>query len=341
MMPLIAISDQIVRGLVSMPVAIDLVEQAFAASARGRATAFPVVVEWIHDRHAMFGIKSGYLLGQPAAPDAGAGTPGRDVDDVLGLKAGGYWSGNAAAGLPGHQSVMLLFDLATGAPTALVAANAITSLRTGAAGGVAARHLSREDARVAAVIGAGDQARMQIEALLAVRPIEELRVFSIRREEVGPYLDCWTGRLRAVEAPSVRSAVEGADIVVTTTPSRTALVRAEWIAAGTHINAIGADAPGKHELDERLLPRTTFVADLREQSARIGELQHAIAASMLGTADVHAELGEICAGMRPGRTSRGEITVFDSTGVTFQDLVVAGYVYRLARDRGLGVSVCL
>lgn len=323
------ITDAVVRACVPMQVALGLVESAFAADACGKATTFPVMVDHLPEQQAMFGIKSGHL-------DAVDSSPGG-----LGLKAGGYWRRNSSRGLPAHQSLMLLFAPDTGTPLALVAANAITSLRTGAAGGVAARHLAREEASVVGVIGAGDQARMQVAALRQVRPIRQVRVWSSRPERAAACAREWSEvGLDARVETAARAAVEGADIVVTTTPSREPLVGSEWVAPGTHVNAFGADAAGKQELDVALLLRAKYVADKTVQCAALGELQHAPAHGSAGVA-VYAELGEICAGLKPGRTSATELTLFDSTGCSFQDLVVAGYVLRVARERGLAQAVRL
>ena len=177
---------------------------------------------------------------------------------------------------------------------------------------------------------------MQVEALRLVRPIREVRVWSPRAERAEACAREWVEQgLEGRAAPTARHAVEGADVVVTTTPSREPLVMGEWIGPGVHVNAVGADAKGKRELDAALLLRAKYVTDKTNQCASIGELQHTPAAA------VHAELGEICAGLLPGRTAPDEVTVFDSTGCSFQDLVVAGYVLQVAGERGLAQTVRL
>jgi alanine dehydrogenase len=326
----LVLSDDFVRENVSIRESIDWVESAFAASARGDAETFPAVVERLPRLGAMFGIKSGALFIETERP-------------VLGLKAGGYWPANARpGGPPAHRAVMLLFEAATGEPLALLAANVLTSLRTGAAGGVAARHLARTDASVAGVIGAGEQARAQLEALRCVRPLREARVWARRAEAARAFASEWEGRgLSCRVAPDPRSAVEGADVIVTATPSTEPLVRSDWIGPGVHVNAVGSDTPGKQELEASLLARSTLVVDRIAQSATIGELQHAIREGLLTAGGVHAELGQVCTGLAPGRRSDAEITVFDSTGVSFQDLVLAGHVCRRAREQGCGTTVAL
>ena len=327
---LLLVSDAVVRECLPMTAALSLVEAAFAADAQGKARTFPVMVDFLPEQRAMFGIKSGHL--GPLA-----GSPGG-----LGLKAGGYWPGNADRGRPAHQSLMLIFDPDTGAPLALVAANAITSLRTGAAGGVAARLLARQNARIVAVIGAGDQARMQVEALRLVLPIHEVRVWSARSDRAMRCADEWSSTGLSARAESTpQGAVMDADVVVTTTPSRQPVVRSEWIGEGVHINAMGADARGKNEVEGAILRRATYVTDKTHQCAEIGELQHVLADGLPDASLVYAELGQICAGQKPGRTSEREVTLFDSTGCSFQDLVVAGYVMKMAEERGLARRVDL
>ena len=139
----------------------------------------------------------------------------------------------------------------------------------------------------------------------------------------------------------LRAAVENADVVITATPSTEVLVRSEWVRQGTHVTAVGSDGHGKQELDVRLLQRAKLVVDKVSQSLEIGELQHAIRQGLDPRKMIHAELGEICAGQKPGRQNDQEITVFDSSGVSFQDLVVAGYLVRQAKSKDLGEYVNL
>jgi alanine dehydrogenase len=331
----LVIHEQQVRALVTMDAAVRMMQQVFADDAAGGVQLFPAVVERLADVQATFGIKSG-MLRRDETSATGVRAPARRV---LGLKAGGYWRLNGERGLPGHSSVMLLFDPSSGQPIALIAANAITSLRTGAAGGVAAAHLARADSHRIAVIGAGDQARMQVAAIRHVRPIDEVRVWSRRSEAAAACAREWTEQgLAALAVDDAETAVRGADIVVTTTPSMEPLVRDAWIDRGTHINAVGSDARGKRELDLALLRRATVVVDRLSQSLTIGELQH-LSDEEKRQPPVHAELKDVCAGLKPGRQDDNETTVFDSTGVSFQDLIVADYIYRESQARPDAVFV--
>lgn len=329
---LTVLDDATVRALLTYPDVIELIDRTFAADARGNVTVLPVVGHSLNG--GRYNIKASHLrLGN-----------GEDEDalEVFGLKLGSYFPGNVERRLPTHSAAMLLGDPFTGQPSALLAANAITEFRIAAAGAVAARHLAREDASVVALFGTGGQARAQLEALTHVRTVREVRVWSRsfgRAEHFARRLDLPGVTARAVE--DGRAACDAADIVVTITPAERAIVERGWIAPGTHVNAMGSDAPGKQELDPALVATATVVVDRRAQSATLGELQAPLARGLMRPEDVHAELGELCAGLRPGRTSREEVTVFDSTGVSFQDTALAGRVLRLARDRLAAKSVSL
>lgn len=331
-MPVVADDD--VRGLVSLDDAIELVERAFVADALGRARTFPVVSEPLPSLDARFGIKSGCLepvSGSDRQPDM---HPDSDRT-ILGLKAGGYWARNRTRdGIPSHHSVILLFDSRTGMPRALVAANALTSLRTAAAGAVAARHLARPDAQKLTIIGAGDQARWQARGVLRVRGIDEVRIWARRTEAAERCAeDIESDGVRCIVCPDIREAVQGGDIVVTTTPAREPLVSVDGVALGAHITAVGSDGPGKQELDPELLRRGRVFVDMIKQSVTIGEVQHALDDDGTAADVVHGELGQVCAGLLPGRVHEEDITVFDCTGVSFQDLIVADYVVRAYEPR--------
>lgn len=320
------IPDALVGQVIALDEVIAIVEAAFAADAAGRHRSFPVVRERLPaPLTGIFGVKAGL---------AGA---------VLGLKAGGFFPANRPLNQPPHQSTMVLFDPETGRAVALLGANRITGLRTGAAGAVAARYLAREDARVAALIGCGAQGRMQLRALRHVRPLASVRIWdrderaaiALARElgsEIGVPIDIAAGP---------EQAIGGADIVITATPGETPVVEDGWIVAGQHVTAIGSDTAGKQELATAILRRVRLVVDSLAQAETLGETQHLPRIGFEPAAVVHAELGEVVVGTKPGRDAADQITVFDATGVTFQDLVVAEAVFRRCVERGLGTSVSL
>jgi alanine dehydrogenase len=220
---------------------------------------------------------------------------------------------------------------------------AITDMRTGAAGGIAAKYLARRNSKVLGLIGAGAQARTQLTALLEVfRSLDEVRVWSRskdRREEFIEEMSVkYGGLVEMFSVGSVEEAVRGADIVVTATPSRTPLVMDNWVSPGAHFNCIGADAPGKEELDPSILKRAKIVVDDWEQAAHSGEINVPLSKGFISEEDIWAELGEVIAGKKAGRASDDEITVFVSTGLALQDAVTASLVYRRALERGVGVK---
>jgi ornithine cyclodeaminase len=254
-------------------------------------------------------------------------------------EAAGFW-GNPERGLPVGSGLVLVFDAETGLLRALLLDNGyLTELRTGAAGALAALLLARAELRVVGILGAGSQARYQLEALCAARRPERARVWSRRLEAADAYAREMTARLGLpVEAVAhAREAVEGCDLVATTTTAREPVLRAEWIAPGLHVTAVGSDSPEKQELEAEVLARADLVvADRLDQCLRLGEIHHAVASGRLRPADVHAELGEVAAGLKPGRTSDDQITVADLTGVGVQDAALADLVVAEALRRGLG-----
>lgn len=235
-------------------------------------------------------------------------------------------------GQSGSAGSVFVFDATTGDLSAILQDNGLlTELRTAAVGAVAADVLAKRDVDVVGVIGTGSQARYQIPALLEVRRPRSLIVYGRDRERTKLYADEMARLygLNARIATSIEEVARTADLLVTVTNAREPLVRSEWVGAGTHITAVGADMPGKQELDPQLLARAKLVVDRLQQAATQGELQHALAAGLLKQDDVWAELGDILIGQRPGRTDDLEVTVADLTGVGVLDAAVAELVLNV------------
>jgi ornithine cyclodeaminase len=231
-----------------------------------------------------------------------------------------------------HSGLMLVLSAVDGGLVGVLADNGyLTELRTGAAGAVAADLLARPDARTAAIVGAGSQARFQLEALREVRSIDTVRVASRSPERAQVFVDELAGQgLSARLFASVEEAIRGADVVITVTPSTAPLVDAGWLEPGTHVTAVGSDEPTKQELDPAVLARARVVAvDDRRQTASFGELHHAIAAGLRSADDV-VTLGELLEGAAEGRVAADDITVADLTGVGVQDAAIAALVLREA-----------
>jgi ectoine utilization protein EutC len=304
----------------------EAVEEAFTAAATGRAVMPGVINLDLPEQEGEVHVKAGYIRG-------GA---------CYAVKIASGFPGNAEKGLPSGDGMVLVFQAATGEPAALLLDNGlITDRRTAAAGAVAAEHLSRPDSRVGGVVGCGAQARHQLEALFLVRPFREVRIWGRSPEKARDCAsemsarDTLRGKCRFEAVGSAREAVEGADILLTVTSSREPLVRAEWLGHGIHVTAVGSDGPQKRELFPEVLARADrLVADSLSQCLRLGEIHHAVEAGAIRPEEVDAELGEITAGLKPGRQSEREITVCDLTGLGVQDVAAAALVLERARAGG-------
>ncbi len=316
------VSEDLARKLVSVEDAIDAVEQCFVAMATGDARNYPVVREVLGYQNAVFGVKTGADVGAP----------------FLGLKAGGYWPNNLAKGLTNHQSATLLFDPETGRASALVSANYLTGVRTGAASAIATKHLSRPEASTLGIIGTGAQSAHQLRATARVRPIARVHAWDPSPHNVAKFAEAVAELgLDFVAEETPEKVVRAADVLITVTPSQKALIDSAWVRPGTHISAMGADTKGKQELDPKLVARAAIFVDEAAQAITIGECQHAFAAGLIRESDIRGSIGAVVAGLAEGRRNDDEITLFDGTGVSLQDLVVANLAARLAVDRGLGV----
>jgi len=334
LMPMLLLDDQTIREVLTIGDVIQLVEFAFAEDARGHVKTLPVLKEYLPFAAGTWVVKAGHI----ELPT----NEGSAARDVIGLKLGGYCPANMGKGLPNHNAAILLTDPVTGRPHAVLAANVITTLRTAAGGAIAAKWLSGERADRVAVLGAGDQAYAQLDAWMAIHPIKVVKVWARNRERRDEYAAFWRAKgIDAQACSTVEDAVREAGLIITATAAREPILRLEWVEPGAHINAVGADSVGKQELHEDLVSKATLFADKRAQSIRIGEMQKPLELRLVEKSHVRAELGEICAGMMPGRTSEDEITIFDSTGVAFQDLVVAGHLQRLATRNGFGQTIYL
>jgi len=244
-------------------------------------------------------------------------------------------------GLPTVLATILLFDPKTGAPISIMDGTWITAMRTAAATGVATKHLARKNAKVVGLIGAGYQASFQLEALHEVVKMESVKVYRRNREKAEKFAKEMSAKLGVnVEATdSVEDAVKGVDILVTVTPVREPIVKNEWITEGMHINAIGADAPGKEELEPEILKRAKIVIDDWEQASHSGEINVPLKNGIITKDDIYATIGEIVGGLKPGRASEKEITIFDSTGLSLQDVITGWHVYRTAEEKEVGSEI--
>jgi alanine dehydrogenase len=263
---------------------------------------------------------------------------------LIGTKIASGFYDNYKLGLPPGIAIIILMDLKTSMPVAIMDGTYVTAYRTGAAGAVAAKVLARKDSEIIGVVGAGTQARMQILALQEVFSLKKVKVWDINTTERDRYVEEMSEELKIPIEPAedIKNAVTETDIIVTVTPSRKALVMKEWIQEGVHINAIGADGPGKQELDPFIVKRADkVVVDSLNQCRIIGEIQHALADGLITEDDVYAEIGQILIGEKIGRETNEEITLFDATGLAAQDIAAANIVYKQAKEKGIGRVVSL
>jgi len=240
--------------------------------------------------------------------------------------------------LPSVMAVIILNDPKTGLPLALMDGTWITAMRTGAASAVATKYLARKNAKTLGVVGAGFQAVTQIVGISKVRKLKEISVYDIKEEAVEKLAKILSKEKIKIKKGKLEEVCQK-DILVTATPSREPVVKKEWIRAGTHINAIGADAPGKEELDPEILKEAKIVVDCLEQAEHSGEINVPLEKGLIKKEDIFGELGEIVSGKKPARESEDEITIFDSTGLAIQDLYTATLVYKEAKRKKIGREI--
>ena len=310
-----------VSGLLRVSDCIVAVEEAFRQ--HGDGTAAPPGVLSMHMPGGGFHIKAGSL---------------RLRQSYFCAKVNGNFPGNAERfGLPTIQGVIVLCDAEKGTPLAVMDSGDITGKRTAAATAVAAKRLARENSQVATICGCGVQGSLQLQALHAVRALQQALVFDVSEERAREFASTLGGMLGipVTAVKDLRDACRRSDICVTCTPSRKALLGPQDVKPGTFIAAVGADHPEKQELEPGLMAKSRVVVDVLAQAAIMGELHHALDAAAVRAEDA-TELGEIVAGKKPGRVRDDEIIVFDSTGMALQDVAAAALVYETAVSRQVG-----
>jgi len=313
-----------IERLMDMERAIRVIAQAFKAQARGEAVMPPKV-----------------YLPLPAQSDFRAMPAYLAHPACCGIKWINVHPHNRAKGLPTVMGTIILNDPKTGFPLAVLDGLSVTRLRTGAAAGVAARALARRHSRIVGLVGCGAQAFHQVLALVECFQLRQVRVWGYRSGEASRFCASARRRLAVELVPvnTVKDCVCEADIVVTITPSRRPLVKRDWVKPGTHINAIGADAPGKQELDPQILRDAKVVIDDTTQAIHGGEINVPIAKGRFHPRMIHATLGDVLLGRAPGRTKSGELTVFDSTGIAVHDVALGYDIVQQAFRHRRGRSV--
>ena len=310
--------------LLSLTDCMDAVEQAFKLLAEGKAA--PPGILGVHTSGGGFHIKAGIL----------------DLNRrYFAAKVNGNFFDNAQRfDLPRIQGIIVLCNAQNGYPLAVMDSIEITILRTGAATGVAAKYLAKKDASVMTIGGCGSQGRISLKTISQVRPIKKVFAYDNDQNASERFASEFSDRfIEIISTKNLRDAVRQSDICVTCTPSRKAFLRPDDLAPGIFIAAVGADSEEKQELDPEVLAQSKVVVDNLEQCAKIGELHHALDAGLMTRNDVHAELGEVIAGLKPARESADEVIVFDSTGTGIQDVAAAAVVYENAIKNGFDRAI--
>jgi len=319
------LDDQAVETAVDMKASISIIEDVFRKHANGE-TLMP---KRLHV--AVEGMKGGLRI-MPAA--------------LLGKRAVGF---KTISGQPGSRRLgstyflMVLFDPDDGSLLSIMAADTITRLRTGAASGVATKYLARENSQTLGLYGSGVQARTQLEGVASVRSIRKVKAYDISKERLEVFRKQMSAKL-GIDITTTGDVSEpaSADIVVTATTSDKPFLMSHWVHAGTHINAMGANAPTKSEIDPGLMKRAKIFVDFKEQVlAEAGDIISMIESGELKESEISAELGELVIGAKEGRSNTDEITLFKSVGVAIEDLALALEVYERARKLDIGREVTL
>jgi ornithine cyclodeaminase/alanine dehydrogenase-like protein (mu-crystallin family) len=312
-----------IRALLPMKDCVELMRRAMIALSEGRAVVPLRSVMALPDARGMLGNMPGYL----ADPEC------------FGVKLVSLMPHNKPPQYSSHLGLVLLFEAEHGCPVAILDAAEITAIRTAAASGLATRLLARPDAGDLAILGAGEQARSHLEAMLAVRPLRRIRVWARERGKAEAFAETQGARHGvAIEAlGGVREAVEGADIICTLTKAREPILFGDWIARGAHLNVVGSSIAAAAEIDTAAVAQARFFVDCRNSTVNEGgEYLRALRCGAVTAGHIAAEIGEVANGAKPGRTSPEEVTLYKSLGVAPQDLASAHYVLEKARAAGIG-----
>jgi ornithine cyclodeaminase/alanine dehydrogenase-like protein (mu-crystallin family) len=318
---MIVLNEHEVRELLDMPSCVEAMTEVLASLARGELYNPLRSVMRPEGADTLLGLMPAYRSGDAAA---------------YALKEIVIVPSNPARGLDTHMGGVLLHDGSTGELLAIMNASPLTEIRTAAVSAVATRALGRPDAQRVAILGAGAQARGHVHAMRAVLDDPEIRIWARRLDAA----EALAGEVGATVAPSVDAALFGAEVVCTTTASVEPIVEKRWLARGAHVNAVGSCFPTTRELDTETVAHASFFTDRRESClAEAGDYILAAAEGEIGPEHIEAELGEVLAGMHPGRRHEDELTVFESLGIAVEDLASAELVVRRARERGVGTEV--
>jgi ornithine cyclodeaminase/alanine dehydrogenase len=339
------------EAVLDIKTVIEDVEKVYFMKSLQAAKLFPIVFHEFESGVADMDIKSGLLQ------DAG----------IFGLKLVSWFGNNSKRGLPPLTGTLMVFDLETGKPLGLLSAEHLTGMRTGAAGAIGAKYLAKKDAENLLIVGAGHQAAYQIAAsLIALDNIRKVRIFSPRNHDnavnlaakiKSKLMDDFLSKYEsgsenhkiiagkfdvAFEAVrDIKTAAESSDVVITVTPSAKPLILNEWVRKGTHFSCVGADMPGKQEIDENIFASAKIFVDDMAQAVSVGECEIPVKKGVIATGSIIGEIGDLIRGNKNGRTSNDDITIFDSSGIALQDLMTANSALKMAEEKNIGTIVDL
>ena len=322
-MKVLFVNEASVHALLPMRDCIELMREALSALSRGDAVLPLRSMVWLPDRSGLLGLMPGYL-GEPRS---------------FGLKVVSVMPGNHGTGFDSHQGVVMLFGLEHGEPLAILDATAITAIRTAAASALATQTLANEDAGDLALIGSGAQAASHLTAMACVRRLRRVRVHSRSRDQAERF-----AREHAHASPvpievmaSAEDAVQGADLICTTTAASEPVLLGRWLSPGAHINAVGACFPTKRELDTEAVRRSRLYTDCRESCVNeAGDYRLPLAEGAIQETHLLGELGDVLTGKLPGRLSPDDVTLYESLGIALEDLAAAHFIHARARASGGG-----
>ena len=323
---MLVLSERDVQKLLNIEELIQALEQAHIQYSTGKAVMPVRLVVPLPQIHGRITSMPGYLR----------------QDKALGMKVVTYFQNNPKQDLPAILATIMLFSAETGKLIAVIDGSFITAIRTACASAMATKGLANPSTPVAAILGAGVQARAHIQALCRVKKLQRIKIYSplgISAERVRQELESEVG-VDIEVVSSAEDTVRGADLVVTVTTAKEPVLELEWLKPGAHINAVGSHRPDLREIDGTTLARSKVVVDSREAvMAECGDILLAIKENSITENSIHAEIGEVLAGTKPGRTSADEITLYKSVGIAIQDVAAAHLIYHKALEKKVGREV--
>ena len=306
---------------------IPIIEDAFKSLALGKTTMPPILRLDIEKYHGESDVKAAYIDGL----------------DSYAIKVASGFFNNPNLGLPSSNGLMILLDSKTGmVKSVLLDKGYLTDVRTAIAGAIAAKHLSNPESSNVGIIGAGIQAKMQLEALLLVRNIKTAYIWSRDSKKTNKFVQNIKDKIniKIIACNSPEQTVNLSEILITCTPSKSPIIKSEWLKKGLHITAMGSDAEMKNELDPKIIKYCDYyIPDSQSQTSILGELNHAIKAGLVSAEKKYNELGSVIINPNLGRRNIDDVTVADLTGTGVQDTAIARHTYKISSDKGLGIII--